>query len=1131
MRQSKAFMKIAALFIGVVLTVADPLSAMSVSAAEGDAAGIAEATEVVSEDVTGEYTGAEGEESEETMLSEGALEALMSGSEGKESESQLTEAIPEDTDSAGAAAVDEELLKRLEPDVDPIIENLGAKEIVSADYTVTRYASRISIKNNAEVTEQADETANGSPDDLYAALVYKDNGEESSKTYKGYIDGKRITPGSEASLFFVYDKSGTRKELDETSEYTLLLSRADEYTTETEEGSEEAPETEIFEFAIFDYESAAIKADVTSEITPETGTEWIDGYGEKGVKMKALLQKNKTLKITWAPNTKDETQKLFKKYALYELTEDPSEPTGYKETKRWPEKGETSGSKSATLKLNYEKERNVYDSSLIYLLKCFDKEGVQKASYVTVAAPYLIQMQSGYSTGDFDFFFTQPRTNSDAIYKLQIAEKNKEYDPVKVPLGFQDAWTVGVGGDELDGYSVGDYFLSKTLMPTSVQVPYSAEEPVVTVNKTYYGRVSTVCFINGLKVTSAPSNVMSCKAGPDKCFVIDVAGVKYDPKDKDGNKDRASAHMSWYMGQSEENPEIYIHESNHSTCVKSGMVFFIAPDDISNIKAFDLLRYEYENGNYKKIKSYTLSEKTVPLIKCNVEDMGLNVYALWFNGFQPEKKFYYAVRAVSKTGNAPGGRGAGYENITELDKVGGLATVDAGSQKISLSWAHDDCVKQYWIYRSENKNLSTAELKSAGEYGAQLIAKVSGGSVKKYTYDVEKSDGTTGKETIRYHLYNDTKVKNDTRYYYYVRPVYNTTTAAKDTTYNMSKCSQVIMGKASALYAQIGGFKASNYAATQIQLKFNQVKGLTQYRIWRLEVDSNATKLNDTMKPDIYTLYNESGIEDYEQFEDYVNSMPLTEWETFFDRFRYNNNGWKLVTTVQGNSNSSATKTVIDNTAEIGHYYYYMIQGATDQSSGINFSYTGRVRNMPLAVTDAKVGYSGSGTNLNVSYSLNSKDKGVSGLQVKVSIDGGSWIAVNNSGFSDTVTRGRERTYVLAVFYGDVKSSEVKLTYSLPSGIDINKSGGDGTYSNATLGLQLGQIANMSARAYKSDGGTAAYNMLDVEAVDTDVIKVTQNNNSGTSFSIEAIKTGTAKVRIKSAGIYRYITVRVTKAN
>ena len=41
---------------------------------------------------------------------------------------------------------------------------------------------------------------------------------------------------------------------------------------------------------------------------------------------------------------------------------------------------------------------------------------------------------------------------------------------------------------------------------------------------------AVITYVNGLKVNSAPSNVLSCKAGPQKCFILTSAGVYYDAK-------------------------------------------------------------------------------------------------------------------------------------------------------------------------------------------------------------------------------------------------------------------------------------------------------------------------------------------------------------------------------------------------------------------------------------------------------------------------------------------------------------------------------------------------------------------------------------------------------------------------
>lgn len=1013
--------------------------------------------------------------------------------------------------------------------------SMGAN-ISETAYSVKRYADHVSVSNKA--------TGDKLEDYLFVALVRAED-----SPMKFFILGTGIAPGKSIDLAVAYDHNNNKSVVDANTDYVLWMGKADN-STDSETG-----EVRYYDFKVLGYipqydehgnlilvdgEPQYEKAEMDEISLPHSesydgydGT-WKDGYS--GIGMTALIQKNlKSVKVSWKPDTKNKPeQKEYKKYELYHLEADAKEETGYKETLL-----KATTSKSFTIK-----DVKVQEDSLLYLLKCLDKEGKVLAEYVTTAAPYMVQMQSGDSTGNFDFVMTK-RPDTAQLYMLQLAPKNKEKTD-KIPNGFQSDWTTVYQVEDgfNDSNSIGSFFINKTTTPEVIQLDYNAGAPEVTLGTTYYGRVMTATYINGLQVTSAPSNVLSCKAGPSMCYILTTAGVYYDANNakKGGNVnniERANEHLNSYLTGEEisSKSEIYVHDHDTGICAKDGLIYFIVDKDTSNIKSFDLLKCNTENGTYKKVKNYTF--KNAALMECTVESDFFNdikVFAIYYNNFVPEKDAYYAVRAISSTKNTPGGHGIGERIVPEMDVAHGLVTSDSGPNKIQLTWVADDCVKQYWLYRSE-KSINGAERTRAGQNGDTLIAKIGIGNAKKYTYAL--SDDTTDTKTIKIITYADKKnIKIDTPYYYYVRPVYNTKEATSDSSKYIEYCSDEVKGKASALYAQIGNFKAANEAIGKMKVSFNQVKSVTNYRVFRLEVDGTTKKLTDEMKPDLSALYEEAYKQDYDNFadfEEYISRQPESVWREIITKAGADGNHWQYVDTVKTDGTKTSAKGFIDTGVEVGSYYFYLVQGATDISSSMNFTYSSRVRNVPLPVTSVKATYSDNGIML--SWSLNSKDKDnvlSKYLTVQVSTNGGkSWNDASKTGYTDRyLSRGEERTYQIRVRYNDgyttVYSSTSSVSYSLPSGIELSKASEAGVLTENTFTIKKGEIGKISYRAYLNNGNTASYNNIARSETPEGNSTVVITGSDANSFTFEARETGRVTYYLSCAGITRSITIVVT---
>lgn len=1134
MKYKNRVLRVLAIWLALIMVMGEPVRAI---AAEPDNDQVEFEQEIFAEDNLEESWESEDvaedfeleDDSEDFELSPEAVDAMINADTADiESEDidLLSEGETEEIDVEADEQDDAEKALQILRDSGALsVPRLGATAIPESEYAVTRYADYVKIENkNSGTSDDKDKF-------LYAVLVKSDVTSES----KLYVLGTAIAPNSSTNLSMAYSADRSTSLLDKESDYVLWIGRGDTYT------DEETGNTAYYGFKLLGYvpeldaegnltgykEADMQKIPVAhAESYAEYAGEYKDGYS--GIKMKAIVQKNLTsVKISWSPNRKDDTQKQFKKYSLYKLDSELKETAIF----------ENKSSKSAT-----DKNIKVESDALLYLLKCYDSAGALKAQYVTCAAPYILQMSGGERSGDFDFTMTQ-RANADALYVVQLAAKNKENDGVKVTTGFQDAWSKVYQVDDIfnSTYNADEFYVSKTLHKPAVTLSYDLGQPVTTMGATYYGRVQAIRYVDGLKVTSAPSNVRSCKAGPQKCRILTAAGVYYDTasakKNNYYNIQRASKHIeSWFndVQDDDENPissDMYVHSTNKDVCAKNGLIYFWVDNEaMENIKSFELLKCDHENGTFKKVKSYTL--KNPALMECEINSSffeGLKVYAMFYNKFTPEKDAYYAVRAVAKAKSAPGGHGNGYRIVPEMDRAHGLFTQNAGADKIVLSWTADDCAKQYWLYRSTRPYSGTGRTK-VGESGETLIAKINTSKAKKFKHLID--DDPENPMVIKYLYYTDSSksgLKIDTPYYYYVRPVYDTKAAANDNTKYMDKASDEVRGKASALYAQIKNFKAANEACEKIKISFNQVKNLKKYRIFRLEVDSDVKKLNDALKPDLTKLYEEADkieFETFEDYEDYLSSQTETYWKQIMA-----DAGWEYIYTVPGSGTTTAAKSYVDPTAEVGHYYFYLVQGASDKSSGINFSYSGRVRNMPLPIANANATFDGH--NIKLTYGFNSKETNRTHLRVYVNPDGRGYERAGNTEYTDNnVQRGKEHTYEIKVVYNDgtvkVESSVVTVKYSLPAGIEVTLSGA-GSLEDSTIIIKKGESAKVSYRAYLSDGKTAAYNNIGRSSFSSpsDCIAVTEAGSN--YFTFEAKKKGTTAFNLECAGITRKITIIVNE--
>ncbi|MBQ9436987.1 MAG: hypothetical protein IJU50_01510 [Lachnospiraceae bacterium] len=1079
-------------------------------------------TETPAEEALPEQEGAGAASDEEGSAQEGSDEGELPAAEPEENDPE--EALPEETggeavsDEAGAdeavtvsedaegaeeGDVSADLLDQFEfsdgaPEQFPS-PGTGAEIKADEDFTVGAKSKYVTVKNNR---------ASGG-ESFYVALVNPKSDESEARLQNTFVNGVEVAPGSTVSLSIWYDLlAADWKSVEAESSYRLLLGELPYLSAYEYEYEDESGEKQKYVY----YQG---EAEVTTLPASEAeAAQYEDGYTK--ITLKANQQKNQSVKFSWKPDTKDELQKTFKKYALFQINKDGS---GWEQI--WPDRnGKLGTGKSATLKkgvsnglLNYETKDWVYDEEkqdlvektvtkenpLIFLLKCYNKDASSAdaeplKTYLTVAAPFMVSVQNEDSSEhSFEYSFTSAGAVSSQFYRLEIAKKNKEGEGVAKPDadGFKESVSKSYLAADLA--SITEYPMAKnvtsTLMVASVGNILKTD-----IGTKYFFRARSVYYYEGVKYVSAPSNVLNIKAGPSMCYVMDIAGVKYDKTKSSQNKTNAIEHMKWYLGygeevaaegaDSEENAESgegseseegrseskaeYCHTKDKGTDAKSGMVFFVGPTN--GIKTFDLLRSESRYGTYKKIKSFNPDKNTEIIWKCSVDGFepgsGMALWCMEYNSFVPEKEYYYAVRAVSSAGSAPGGYGNTEYNKTELDKVQNFGTIGSSQKEVTMGWTHDDCVKQYWIYRTE----VAAKPKDASDF--TRIATVSGS--KSY--------------------YMDKKAVLGTVYYYYVRPVYDTKAAKKsEFEYNADLCSDWVTGESSVDYAMVKKLTSSNYSTGCISLAWPMIgDGVTEYRISRIE---------RTYEFDAKSVS-----------EDDANWMVLRD------------------VTVDGVSKKETKE--YDSSVTVGRYYLYRIQPKNGDKLGKISTYAKTTRAAVLAPT-ISAAYNGS-RRAKVTVKLNAKDSAI-WSEMKVYLNGEllSGTGQTRTYYDNNV--GTKKTYTAYAQYKNVDSASVKVVYGVATHYLVRDNNGNKLYTNDRITMKVGETRRLSVTGYMSsdekDSNKAPMADYNVWSSNSSVARCTrEGDDNPIDVKIEARQKGEARLRVydnysSREAIYLYITV------
>lgn len=848
-----------------------------------------------------------------------------------------------------------------------------------------------------------------------------------------------------------------------------------------------------------------------------------DGYTE--IKMKAAVQKNNTIKIAWnAP-------KGAKKYKLYQRV---AEGFYTSESDAWYEipSTEYKGTAKSYTDKKFKESTETTKYLDVYKLIAYDKDGEEIGTYITAAAPLMFYVENGVATDTFDFYFSEMMSESSISYALQTAAQNKEKTDTKNPNGFQDGWTTTVAST--DTYIVDKWPATKSSNISTVVGTYEKQSgQTFTSGTTYYNRVRVVYKdpSTGVEYYSAPSNVISRKDGPDKVMILDITGLKYEKGNTAANKKRANDYIAsygtmvngeWVDGTPLSQDE-FSHLTNTTTDAKNGYVFFWAKNE-SNIKSYQLLRCNTALGTYKSVKTYSATQETADFWKVTLpegsifEVEGYSVYCIHYTNFPPESTYYYAVRAVA-TNKAVGGYGVGLGNTTIMDQVQGTVILDATPSQLNVYWNHDDCVKQYWVYRSKNPASDYAEtyidddgnetvadetkLNPLDLNNYKKLGTVKGTKTTTITYEDEEGN----KQTEVYNRYTDKKVpKLETEYLYIIKPVYNTK-SAKKLDYNLELCSSPVAGETTAYGVKVKSLSVSSTALDKIKISWKGVKNIPNYDIYRIATDSS------------------------------------TSAKTYLDSDGAITSAWTKVTSVKKNSTGTITWTDSTSASDLVpcQYYFYGIIPTSenpDGSAGIP-TVSNRIRTVPKAVTSVKASFRATGQGARVTWSGNSSDSSAASrvgytYSYQIKVGDASWRSAK-SPYDDTsaLTSGSSRTYQVRAIVTNsngviqAASSAVSVKFTASSNINLYDSTGTNAINTnpTTINIKKGSRVDLKARL--ADGTTT--NLQVVCTSGANAVAVEQSISGGyLNFAFGGVNVGTQTFEVRSGNsVARKITVNV----
>ncbi len=656
-------------------------------------------------------------------------------------------------------------------------------------------------KEKAKITVSG-QTIKVSNNDIYAYYVTAVSKNAAANGH--YFDasillrGQYVASGNTVTISSYYDANGRKHNMAPESEYDIWAC-VDENTYLTPVYTYEGNTYEIEDAVEF----GTYKTLSGSPEPADPG--YADGTGTDLQNMKAVTNKDQSVKVSWKGVSKT-------KYKLYALNEAGAETQIWplaKSGTEWNPTSEAKAGSSMTFNLKNHEKYLGYLRNGVVVLELYENDGTTKKSgekkYLTSVAPYLFYVEGGRQAGEQEYCWSYLNESENLGYKLQAAQKNKEGDAD----GWKDEamWSTDVPSQGLESIS---FKVSNKLSTSAYRSTFYGQDLLknLPAAKLYF-RTKTVKRYKGYSLASVPSNVMSMKPGAQKPEVFSIMGVNpqtYYSLSKNATEEEAASYG------------VHAAEDSFGTCWKNGYVMFYSPLSINAAKdktyvtKVELLRNDSKCGTFKVMKTYNAttldakynSGKNAGKFKPNglyslnlpqgnelrsyLEEAGYNpnnVYFIQFNNFPPMETWYYSIRVVASVNGAKSGFMDGTPNTTHYEKVQDLFLGDYGNGKVELFWKHDDCAKQYWVYRGKGVTEKEAQedlmrilrkdpnTKESGtdQNPAKPYKKVGGTTPKKVTSD-------TG-EVYKYHLLADTKVSEKGPngdfyfYHYYVRPVYN----------------------------------------------------------------------------------------------------------------------------------------------------------------------------------------------------------------------------------------------------------------------------------------------------------------------------------------------------------------------
>ena len=794
------------------------------------------------------------------------------------------------------------------------------------------------------------------------------------------------------------------------------------------------------------------------------------------INFKALTQKNQSVKLSWAPAKKDGYD--YKNYSLYSLKKDASNLNNANSWDELTPSGTSFKKKSFTDNRDVTATGQNKAKTGVYKLVARDAAG-KEDSYLMVSAPWLFKTESGVAADIQEFTFAGLRESGRLGYRLETALKNKDNDI----NGFRDERTTVALAEGLQDVA---YPVNKSLNVDALEADYTNND--CNVGTKYFFRVKSVYTYGNLKVTSAPSNVISRKVGPAKCVVDSVTGIT--PQEMYEKMDAAF----FEEVRNGETPLISgVHADSEGTCWKEGYVVFSFDGKINDVKQFRLLRATKENGKYSAVRTYNVAKNevkcmdmsTVKMIEFNSvlrEKLGeetaddfidrlSQLYWVKYDNFVPEVSYYYTVQAVSAIGNAAGNYGDGVENTTWYEKVQDVTAMDSELGSIDIAWKRDDCAREYWIYRSTSKE-----------------------GLKSQTTPVKKVKSTSKANMIEkdgkvYNWVTDDTVKADESYYYMVRPVYKADKNGYDHYKDWATMTEEPV-------------EASNNSL------FVKTVTVSVYSVKQLQVKWSAAKAESKGMPiDGYQVILYDGADTLSENE--IERLSVKSGDSAF---------------------KNRTMTVI--VPHIGHTYSFRVKPVTGDKTGDpdNNGGVGKGATKPLPVKNLKI-TKRTGNNFKngakLTFELDSKDQPFrSELRYSITSNDGLDELGYFTGGTETylddkyLDRGSKRHYtVRAVYIGDdgnFRGAAAEGDYSKPNKVKLQTSG-----DKRELTLKTGEEAYIYARFYCNDmdNRSTVQDWDEIYSNDSDIVKVKEasiEDGKRVKIKIKAgSKTGTTTIKIK----------------